>query len=145
AEAAALFRPAGAHPGDRRGHGQGVELGRPGAAARLVRGPGTAEQDPWAGPRRRTARRPGRRHPGAARPDRPSHRRVHRLKGVGMPEKYGSHEQAALFALMLARTEVGNPDLKKDYGIELRVASRDKLNKDGLIRSWQVKRRYVHQ
>lgn len=62
-----------------------------------------------------------------------------------MPEKYGSHEQATLFALMLARTEVGNPDLKKDYGIELRADSRAKLNKDGLIRSWQVKRRYVHQ
>jgi len=62
-----------------------------------------------------------------------------------MPENYGSHEQATLFALMLARTEVGNPDLKKNYGIELRAASRDRLNKDGLIRSWQVKRRYVHQ
>jgi hypothetical protein len=62
-----------------------------------------------------------------------------------MPEKYGSHEQATLFALMLARTEVGNPDLKKDYGIELRAAARDRLNKDGLITSRQVKRRYVHQ
>jgi DNA-binding PadR family transcriptional regulator len=62
-----------------------------------------------------------------------------------MPEKYGSHEQATLFALMLARAEVGNPDLKKDYGIELRAAARDRLNKDGLIESRQVKRRYVHQ
>jgi hypothetical protein len=62
-----------------------------------------------------------------------------------MTEKYGTHEQAALFALMLARTEVGNPDLKKEYGIELRAAARDRLNKDGLIRSWLVKRRYVHQ
>src|ERR1700761_5657773 len=62
-----------------------------------------------------------------------------------MPEKYGSHEQDTLFALMLARTEVGNPDLKKEYGIELRAAARDRLNKDGLISSWMVKRRYVHQ
>ncbi len=62
-----------------------------------------------------------------------------------MPEKYGSHEQATLFALMLARTEVGNPDLKNDYGIELRADKRARLNKDGLIRSWQVKRRFVHQ
>jgi len=62
-----------------------------------------------------------------------------------MPEKYGSHEQATLFALMLARTEVGNPDLKKNYGIELRAAARDRLNKDGRIRSWMVGRRYVHQ
>ena len=62
-----------------------------------------------------------------------------------MPEKYGSHEQAALFALMLARAEVGNPDLKKEYGIELRASSRDKLNKHWLIKSWPVKRRYVHQ
>jgi hypothetical protein len=62
-----------------------------------------------------------------------------------MPEKYGNAEQATLFALMLARTPVGNPDLKKDYKIELRADARDRLNKEGLIRSWQVKRRYVHQ
>lgn len=62
-----------------------------------------------------------------------------------MQEKYGSHEQAALFALLLARTAVPNPELKKQYGIELRAASRDRLNKHGLIRSWQDGRPYVHQ
>lgn len=62
-----------------------------------------------------------------------------------MAEKYGNAEQATLFALMLARGPVGNPDLKKDYKIDLRADKRDRLNKDGMIRSWQVKRRIVHQ
>ncbi|WP_043729911.1 hypothetical protein [Kutzneria sp. 744] len=62
-----------------------------------------------------------------------------------MPEKYGNPEQATLFALMLARGTVRNPDLKKNYGIELRADGRDRLNKDGLIRSWQLGRPYVHQ
>ncbi|MEV6603669.1 hypothetical protein [Kutzneria sp. NPDC051319] len=62
-----------------------------------------------------------------------------------MPEKYKAAEQATLFALMLARRPVGNPDLRKDYKIELPKPGRDRLNKDGLIRTWTVKRRLVHQ
>jgi hypothetical protein len=38
-----------------------------------------------------------------------------------------------------------NPDLRKDYKIELPKPGRDRLNKDGLIRTWPVKRRLVHQ
>jgi hypothetical protein len=62
-----------------------------------------------------------------------------------MQEKYGNPEQATLFALMLARGPVRNPDLKKQYGIELRESGRNRLNKDGLIRSWQEGRPYLHQ
>jgi hypothetical protein len=67
------------------------------------------------------------------------------MKGVAMPEKYKAAEQATLFALMLARRPVGNPDLRNDYKIELPKPSRDRLNKDGLIRSWQEGRPFVHQ
>jgi hypothetical protein len=62
-----------------------------------------------------------------------------------MPDKYDNVEQATLFALMLARRPVGNPDLKKDYKIELRAAGRERLNDRGLIRTWKVKARLVHQ
>lgn len=62
-----------------------------------------------------------------------------------MQEKYRAIEQAALFALMLARRPVGNPDLRKDYKIDLPKPSRERLNKDGLIKTWLVKRRLVHQ
>ena len=61
-----------------------------------------------------------------------------------MPEKYGSHERAALIMLMKAGRPVPNPDLT-DIGIDLRPAGRTKLNRAGLIKSWQESRRYIHE
>jgi len=62
-----------------------------------------------------------------------------------MPEKYGTHETAALIVLTLENREVPNPELTKDYGIDLREPGRDKLNKAGLIKTRKDKRRFVHQ
>jgi DNA-binding PadR family transcriptional regulator len=62
-----------------------------------------------------------------------------------MPEKYGTHETATLIVLMLAKGEVPNPDLKNEHGIELRPASREKLNKAGLIESRTDTRPFVHR
>lgn len=61
-----------------------------------------------------------------------------------MPEKYGTHETAALIVLTLFK-EVPNPDLKKNYGIELGPAGREKLNKAGLIESRTDTRPFVHR
>jgi len=61
-----------------------------------------------------------------------------------MPEKYGTHETATLIVLTLFK-EVPNPDLKKEHGIELRPAGRDKLNAAGLIESRKDNRRFVHR
>jgi hypothetical protein len=61
-----------------------------------------------------------------------------------MPEKYGTHETATLIVLTLFK-EVPNPDLKKDYGIELSPAGRAALNKAGLIKSQTDNRPFVHR
>jgi hypothetical protein len=63
-----------------------------------------------------------------------------------MPETYGAHERAALIMLTLQKNrELSNPELRNDYGIELRPAGRTKLNKAGLLNSRMESRRYVHQ
>ncbi|HEY0499831.1 MAG TPA: hypothetical protein VGD48_29060 [Kutzneria sp.] len=62
-----------------------------------------------------------------------------------MPEKYGIAEQATLFALMLARRPVDNPELTKVQKIDLRQPGRDRLNKDGLIKTSTARRPMVHQ
>lgn len=62
-----------------------------------------------------------------------------------MPEMYGSHEKAALIVLLLANRAVPNPELRNDYGIELRPSGRDKLNAAGLLVTRKENRRYVHQ
>jgi hypothetical protein len=63
-----------------------------------------------------------------------------------MPETYGAHERAALIMLALQKNrELSNPELRNDYGIELRPAGRTKLNKAGLLDSRMESRRYVHQ
>lgn len=62
-----------------------------------------------------------------------------------MPETYGNHETAALIVLMLENREITNPELTKDYGIDLRKAGRDRLNKAGLLKSQTDKAPYVHQ
>ncbi|XVS65552.1 hypothetical protein ACQPYE_05690 [Actinosynnema sp. CA-299493] len=61
-----------------------------------------------------------------------------------MPEKYGIHEQAALFVLARENREVPNTELTK-AGIKLSPAGRTKLNKAGLIRSDLDTRPYVHR
>ncbi|MFI9006782.1 hypothetical protein ACIGNX_06055 [Actinosynnema sp. NPDC053489] len=61
-----------------------------------------------------------------------------------MPEKFGIHEQAALFALMREDREVPNTELTKS-GIKLSPAGRAKLNKAGLVHSNVETRPYVHR
>jgi hypothetical protein len=61
-----------------------------------------------------------------------------------MPEKYGSHERAALVMLMKAGKPVPNPDLT-DIGIDLRPAGRDRLIAAGLMKSWKENRRFIHE
>jgi hypothetical protein len=61
-----------------------------------------------------------------------------------MPEKYGTPERATLIVLTLHR-ELPNPELRNEYGIELRPAGRDKLNKAGLVKTRTENRRLVHQ
>lgn len=60
-----------------------------------------------------------------------------------MPEKYGTHERATLIVLTLHR-ELANPELRNEYGIDLRPAGRSKLNKDGLLRTRMENRSYIH-
>lgn len=60
-----------------------------------------------------------------------------------MPDKYGTHERAALIVLALYG-ELPNPELRNDYGIELSPAGRNRLNKDGLLESRMESRRYIH-
>lgn len=62
-----------------------------------------------------------------------------------MPESLGNPEKAALIALLLAGGEVVTPDLKKHYGVELRMATRERLNRDGLIISVTDKRPHRHR
>lgn len=62
-----------------------------------------------------------------------------------MPEKYGTHEVAALIVLMLEKREVPNPEFTNDYGINLRPLARDKLNKAGLLKTRKESRRFVHE
>jgi hypothetical protein len=62
-----------------------------------------------------------------------------------MPEKYGAHETATLFVLLLENRKVPNPELKNDHGIDLRPAGRTKLNKAGLLETHQEGRRLVHE
>jgi hypothetical protein len=62
-----------------------------------------------------------------------------------MPEKYGTHETATLFVLLLAGGEVPNPDLKTKHGIDLRPAGRAKLNKAGLLETRKDGRPLVHR
>lgn len=50
-----------------------------------------------------------------------------------MPETYGAHETAALFVLLLENRKVPNPELRNDHGVELKPASRTRLNKAGLL------------
>jgi hypothetical protein len=61
-----------------------------------------------------------------------------------MPEKYGTHETATLFVLLLENREVPNPDLKNEYGIDLRPAGRTRLNDAGLVKTHKEGRRFVH-
>lgn len=62
-----------------------------------------------------------------------------------MPQTYGSHERAALFVLALENRAIPNPELVRDYGIDLRPPLRDRLNEAGLLQTTKVGRRYVHK
>ncbi|WP_367131861.1 hypothetical protein [Saccharothrix sp. HUAS TT1] len=62
-----------------------------------------------------------------------------------MPEKYGPQEKAALMVLMLEGGAVLNRDLTNQHKIRISPPGRDKLNADGLLRTWSEKRRLVHQ
>jgi len=62
-----------------------------------------------------------------------------------MPDKYAPAERAAVIFLALADQEVPNADFKKLYGFELPKAGRERLNKDGLIKTRTEKRRLFHK
>jgi hypothetical protein len=58
---------------------------------------------------------------------------------------YSVPERATLFALMAQGREVTNNALKEVYKIDLKAASRTKLNRDGLVVSRKQGRGYVHE
>jgi hypothetical protein len=62
-----------------------------------------------------------------------------------MAEKYGIHERAALFVLLLADDEINNKDLKEVHGVTLSKGGREKLNDALLLDTDTNKRPYVHR
>ncbi|WP_018687106.1 hypothetical protein [Actinokineospora enzanensis] len=62
-----------------------------------------------------------------------------------MSEKYLAIEKAALIALMMANREVSNTELKTQYGVPLDKPGRERLNKDGLLRSRTDRKPFVHE
>jgi hypothetical protein len=62
-----------------------------------------------------------------------------------MAEKYGTAEQATLFALLLRGPEISNPDLKQEHGIELKPLGREKLNRAGLLDTNTKHRPFLHR
>lgn len=62
-----------------------------------------------------------------------------------MADKYGSPERATLLVLMLNKGEMSNAILRKEHGVDLPPAGRDKLNKAGLLESTKVGARYFHK
>lgn len=61
-----------------------------------------------------------------------------------MPEKYTPSARAALMVLLLENREVPNPELTKQYKITLGPVDRQRLNKDGLLKTSETKP-YVHR
>lgn len=62
-----------------------------------------------------------------------------------MPEKYTPSARAALMVLMLENREVPNPELTKRYKITLTPADRQLLNKDGLLKTSETTKPYLHR
>lgn len=62
-----------------------------------------------------------------------------------MADEYSTHERAALLVLWSENREMPNPELTKEWRVDLRKEGRDKLNGDGLIRSRVQGRGYWHQ
>lgn len=62
-----------------------------------------------------------------------------------MAEKYGSPERATLLVLVLNGGELPNTDLRKDHGVDLSPAGREKLNRAGLLETRKEGRRLVHK
>lgn len=54
-----------------------------------------------------------------------------------MPREYSNQERAALFELMLANRVMLNRELAKELKIKLGPTERDRLNEEGLLRSWK--------
>lgn len=61
-----------------------------------------------------------------------------------MAERYGTHEQATLLALV-GKKELPNTTLRNDYGINLTPSGRGKLNKAGLLVTRKENNRLVHE
>lgn len=62
-----------------------------------------------------------------------------------MPEKYGSPERATLFVLLLNGGEMSNAILRKEHGVDLSPAGRDKLNRAGLLETTKENNRLFHK
>ncbi|MGM1065380.1 hypothetical protein [Saccharothrix sp. Mg75] len=62
-----------------------------------------------------------------------------------MPREYANEERAALIVLMLENRDVPNTELDKDLKARLSKGGRERLNEDGLLRSWKVGNRLVHR
>jgi len=62
-----------------------------------------------------------------------------------MPEKYGATERAALLVLMLESRKVPNPELANQHKVKLTPLGRGKLNKAGLIRTFDDVKPMVHE
>lgn len=62
-----------------------------------------------------------------------------------MPEKYTPSARAALMVLLLENREVPNPELTKQHKITLSPVDRSRLNKDGLLKTNDTARPFVHR
>jgi hypothetical protein len=62
-----------------------------------------------------------------------------------MPETYGTHERAALIVLALQENrKLSNPELRNDFGIDLRPPGRAKLKRAGLLETDETKRPFAY-
>lgn len=62
-----------------------------------------------------------------------------------MPETYATSAKSALMVVMLANREVPNVELKDTYKITLLPRDREAVNRDKLLESSKVGRRYIHR
>jgi hypothetical protein len=58
---------------------------------------------------------------------------------------YGMPERAAMLVLMAVNREVRNAELKGDYKIDLKASAREKLNREGLIKSRKQGGSFFHE
>ncbi|MFI5591346.1 hypothetical protein ACIA5G_40280 [Amycolatopsis sp. NPDC051758] len=62
-----------------------------------------------------------------------------------MADRFGSAEQATLFVLLLHKGEMPNSILRKEHGVDLPKAGREKLNNAGLVETREQSKRYFHR